>query len=108
NPAVQESFGVRNDYVPNRVLFSPRIGFSWMYGTGAQIAAFDGAFRGPRAVLRGGVGLFQNQPNVGLIGNAVDNTGLPDAVQQLICVGDAIPTPDWTAFAQDAAAIPDR
>jgi hypothetical protein len=43
--------------------------------------------RNPRAVVRGGIGVFQNTPNANLIGNAVDNTGLASAVQQLSCVG---------------------
>src|SRR4029453_17343989 len=62
NPQVEQAFGVRNDEVPNRLYVSPRIGFSWTVGTAAQVAAFDGAVRGPRAVVRGGVGLFQNSP----------------------------------------------
>ena len=63
NPEVEQAFGLRNDYVPNKIYASPRVGFSWTYGTAPQVAAFDGAARGPRAVIRGGVGLFQNTPN---------------------------------------------
>src|SRR6185436_5789950 len=73
NPTLQQSFGVRNDFAPNRVYFSPRIGFSKQYGEAPQIAAFDGAVRGPRAVVRGGVGVFQNMPGASLIGGAIDN-----------------------------------
>jgi hypothetical protein len=107
NPAVQAAFGVRNDDVPNRVYVSPRIGFSWTYGKAAQIAGFEGAFRGPRAVVRGGIGVFQNSPGTGSIGTAIDNTGLPGAVQQISCVGDAAPIPDWSSFA-DENTIPAR
>jgi len=92
NPELEQRLGVRNDRVPNGVFVSPRIGFSWQYGTGPQIGAFEGAFRGPRAVIRGGVGVFQNSPQATLIGNAIDNTGLPSAIQQLACVGAAVPT----------------
>lgn len=98
NAELEQRLGVRNDRVPNGVYVSPRLGFSWQYGTGPQIGAFDGAFRGPRAVVRGGVGVFQNQPQATLIGSAIDNTGLPGAIQQLACVGAAVPTPDWTAY----------
>ncbi len=108
NPDVESQFGVRNDHVPEKVLVSPRVGFSWMYGTGAQISAFQGAFRGPRAVLRGGIGMFQSHPSSNLIGNAIDNTGLPTGVQQLLCVGDAVPLANWQQFAGNPASVPDR
>jgi hypothetical protein len=62
NPDIQAAFGRRNDETPNRVYASPRIGFSWTYGAATQIAAFEGAARAPRAVVRGGVGVFQNTP----------------------------------------------
>ncbi|MDQ3244686.1 MAG: carboxypeptidase regulatory-like domain-containing protein [Gemmatimonadota bacterium] len=108
NPEVESVFDVRNDLGPDRVYLSPRVGFSWSYGTAAQIAGFEGAARGPRAVVRGGIGLFQNMPSTNLIGPSIDNTGLPGAVQQLMCVGAAAPVPDWSSYAADASAIPDR
>jgi hypothetical protein len=106
NPEVEQLFGVRNDNVPNRLYVSPRVGFSWTYGTAAQIGGFEGAMRGPRAVVRGGVGMFQSTPSTSLIGSAIDNTGLPGAVQQLNCVGAAAPIPDWEAYATNPALIP--
>ena len=108
NPAVFDTFGQRNDNVPNRIYVSPRIGFSWTVGTASQIAGFAGAVRGPRAVIRGGVGLFQNTPATSLIGSAVENTGLPGAVQQINCVGVAAPIPDWDLYASNPELIPDR
>lgn len=108
NSQVESLFGVRNDEVPNRVYLSPRIGFSWTYGTAAQIGGFEGAFRGPRAVLRGGIGVFQNNANTGLIGSAVDNTGLPSAVQQITCVGGAAPVPDWSSYSAALDNIPEK
>jgi hypothetical protein len=107
NTAIEQQFGVRNDLVPNGVFVSPRAGFSWQYGTAPQIGAFAGAFRGPRAVVRGGIGLFQNTPQSTLIGSAIDNTGLASAIQQLACVGAATPTPDWNAYT-DPSRIPSR
>ncbi|MBL0938967.1 MAG: carboxypeptidase regulatory-like domain-containing protein [Gemmatimonadaceae bacterium] len=98
NSALEEKLDVRNDRVPNGVYFSPRVGFSWQYGTAPQIGAFEGAFRGPRAVVRGGIGVFQNMPQATLVGGAIDNTGLPSAIQQLACVGAAVPMPNWSAF----------
>jgi hypothetical protein len=107
NAELEQRLGVKNDRVPNGLFVSPRVGFSWQYGTGPQIGAFEGAFRGPRAVVRGGVGVFQNSPQATLIGGAIDNTGLPSAIQQLACVGAAVPTPDWNAYTS-FGSVPDR
>jgi len=106
NPALEQVFGERNDQVPNHLYFSPRVGFSWSYGTAPEIAGFAGAVRGPRAVVRGGIGMFQNTPNTTLISGAIDNTGLPSALQQLICAGAATPVPDWAAYASDPSSVP--
>ena len=106
NPDVENIFQARNDHVPNHLYASPRVGFSWTYGTAPQIASFDGAARIPRAVVRGGVGLFQNVPGTTLVGQAIDNTGLPTAVQQLNCVGPATPVPNWTSYENDPSTIP--
>ncbi|MEX2179974.1 MAG: TonB-dependent receptor [Gemmatimonadaceae bacterium] len=106
NAAIDALYGLRNDRLPNRLYLSPRMGFSWTYGQAAEIASFMGAQRGPRAVVRGGVGLFQNLPGVTSIGSALDNTGLPGAAQQVTCVGAATPMPDWDAYGVDASMIP--
>lgn len=108
NFALESIFGARNDDVPDRVYVSPRIGFSWTYGKAAQISGFEGAFRAPRAVLRGGIGMFQNSPSVNSVGLALDNTGLPSAVQQITCIGAAAPVPEWASYADDPATIPSR
>ncbi len=108
NAKVQELFGVRNDRVPNNVSISPRLGFSWQYGTAPQIPGFEGAVRGPRAVVRGGIGMFQNNPATTLTGSALDNTGLASGIQQLTCVGAAVPIPDWTRYGLDPSTIPSR
>lgn len=98
NAQVEQIFGVKNSEVPNRFYLSPRVGFSWSYGTAAQIGGFEGAFRGPRATVRGGIGLFQGTPGVQTIGGAVDNTGLASGLQQVLCTGIATPTPNWAAY----------
>jgi hypothetical protein len=108
NSNVEQIFKARNDVAPNKLYVSPRIGFSWTYGTAAQIAAFEGAVRNPRAVVRGGIGVFQSTPNANLIGNAVANTGLASAVQQLSCVGTAVPIPDWGAYASNPGTVPEQ
>jgi hypothetical protein len=108
NPAVERAFGLRNDRAPAPISFSPRVGFSWTVGRTQEIEAFSGASRTPRAVIRGGIGVFTNQLNSGQIGGALDNTGLASGTQQIYCVGPAVPIPDWTLYANDPAAVPDR
>ncbi|MEJ7758623.1 MAG: carboxypeptidase regulatory-like domain-containing protein [Gemmatimonadaceae bacterium] len=107
NDQLQSLFGTVNDEVPDGLYVSPRIGFSWTYGYAAQVSSFVGAARVPRAVLRGGIGIFQNTPSTNLIGSSIDNTGLPGGVQQLTCVGGATPFPDWNAYASDNSRVPD-
>jgi hypothetical protein len=106
NPAVDSAFGVRNDAVPRGVYFSPRLGFSWTYGTNPQVGGFEGAARGSRGQLSGGIGQFQNLPNSTLIAGAVDQTGLPGAAQQLSCVGTAVPVADWSDYLSSTGSIP--
>ena len=106
NSDVERTFGARNDRVPNGLYASPRLGFSWTYGSAQQIAAFTGAASVPRAVLSGGVGVFQNSLNASLPGQAIANTGLPTGVQQITCVGAAAPTPEWGAYANDPSSVP--
>ena len=106
NANVYDLYKARNDVVPNRIYFSPRVGFSKTIGEAPQVAAFDGAVRGPRAVVRGGVGVFQNVPQASVIGTSIDNTGLPGAVQQLSCVGAAAPVPQWDQYLSNPASIP--
>ena len=108
NPDLETVFGERNDRAPNHVYVSPRIGFSWSYGTAPQIEGFMGAVRGPRAVVRGGIGLFQNTPSTSLISGAIDNTGLASALQQVLCAGPATPPPDWSTYGTDPSTIPSQ
>jgi hypothetical protein len=106
NDSIVRDFGRNNGDVPSRLYLSPRIGFSYTYGTAEQVALLPGMVRAPRAVVRGGVGIFQNTPGTQSIGGAIDNTGLPTGVQQLNCVGGAVPAPDWTGFLRDPGTIP--
>jgi hypothetical protein len=106
NPDLETVFGERNDRAPNHLYLSPRLGFSWSYGTAPQVAGFAGAVRGPRAVVRGGIGLFQNTPNTTLISGAIDNTGLASALQQVLCAGPSAPTPDWGTYVNDPSSVP--
>lgn len=106
NADVLKQFGLDNSETPNRLYLSPRLGFSWVYGSADQVALVQGMARIPRAVLRGGIGVFQNAPGLQLLQGAIDNTGLPSGLQSLTCLGEAAPIPDWTAYAANNASIP--
>ena len=108
NPAVEQLFGTANNSAPNHVFVSPRIGFSYSYGTAPQVSGFAGAFRGPRAVVRGGVGVFQNTPATTLLAGTMASTGLANALQQITCAGAAAPAPDWTDYATNPGLIPSQ
>jgi hypothetical protein len=106
NAALDTLFGLANSTRPNRVYWSPRVGFSWTVGQAAQVSAFDGAFRAPRAVIRGGIGVFQNMLATPSIGNTLVNTGLASGQQQLTCTGAAVPVPDWSGWIANPGAVP--
>ncbi|MGH7656021.1 MAG: TonB-dependent receptor [Gemmatimonadaceae bacterium] len=108
NPLVQQTYATANNYQPDHVFMSPRVGFSYTYGTAAQVSGFQGAFRGPRAVVSGGVGVFQNTSPSSLLAPTMANTGLANAVQQITCAGAAVPMPDWQGYATDPSSIPSQ
>ena len=98
NDLIATTFGADNSRLPARMYLSPRAGFAWTYGQSGQLAVGEGFVRAPRAVVRGGFGIFQNMPQAQVVASAMSNTGLPQAVSQLVCVGDAVPKPDWRAW----------
>lgn len=106
NALIESTFGVRNNNVPNRVYASPRIGLSWSYGASTGISAFEGAATAPRGVVRGGLGVFQDVPDPSFIGDAISNTGLPESLRRMACIGSAVPIPDWVAYGADPSRIP--
>ncbi len=106
NGTLLSKFDRDNTQVPGDLYFSPRVGFSWTYGQADQLALLPGMARAPRAVIRGGIGVFQNQPGLTLIQGAIDNTGLPGGLQSLTCLGAAAPLPDWSAYSADVRNIP--
>src|SRR6185503_15310107 len=85
NAAVDSSFGRRTDVIPSEVHLSPRAGFSWRLSeTGAALK-----------LVRGGFGEFRGRAPFSLFASATDQTGLLDSERQLVCIGPAVPTPDW-------------
>ena len=106
NPEIRSLFGVDNDYVPNAVYFSPRVGMQWTYGNSPQVAFAPGAARPPLAVIHAGIGIFQNVGPATLINSSVVNTGLPNSTRSLACVGSGAPIPDWDSYNRDLGTLP--
>jgi hypothetical protein len=110
NPAIEKTFGIRNDQAPNSVALSPRVGFSWYYKTHAPqnsltLSPWSLIGRGG-PTIRGGVGEFRNFLRSNLLSDAIGSTGLPGSTEQLVCTGPAAPIPDWQAYLSDPSAIP--
>lgn len=132
NADVERLFGRRTDHLPTELRVSPRLGFSWTLGLPDAPAAGAGGGgggggrggfggRGGRGgggdfgpggasvtVIRGGIGEFRGTVPTQLFASAIDATGLPSGTQQLVCIGDAVPVPDWAAYLRDPATIPSR
>lgn len=128
NPQVDALFGRRTDAIPTETHVSPRVGFTWILGSGSaggDSPAGEGRGRGgPRrgggrgaqafqlgaasnlTVLRGGIGEFRGRTPTQLFSSALDATGLPGDEQRLVCIGNAVPDPEWAAYLADPSAIP--
>ncbi len=57
-------------------------------------------------IVRGGIGEFRGRAPTQLFSSAIDATGLPGGETQLVCVGAAVPTPDWASYLHDFSTIP--
>ncbi len=103
NPLVDSVFGLRTDHVPGEIHLSPRVGFTWMLGGGGP---GGGGFGAGATIVRGGIGEFRSPTPTTLYSSALAAPGLSDAEAQLICVGSAVPVPDWSSYLQNAGTIP--
>jgi hypothetical protein len=111
NPLVRSAFGTRNDALPNSVHLSPRLGFTWVYSGPNSRASMTTTtlatqYRGPRGSIRGGIGEFRGLLPADLGARAAISTGLSGLARSVSCVGPAVPTPDWEAYASDPALVP--
>ncbi|MEO5579126.1 MAG: carboxypeptidase regulatory-like domain-containing protein [Gemmatimonadaceae bacterium] len=98
NPVVDSLFAHRTDRFPSEVHLSPRVGFTWNYGSNTG---------GPSSgSIRGGLGEFRGRSQSQLFGSAADANGLANGQSQLVCVGATVPIPDWDAFLDDPASVP--
>ncbi len=105
---IDSLFGRRTNDWPSELHVSPRVGFTWLVGSGG-----DGPRRrdggGPRQagiVVRGGVGEFRAPVPQSLFASLQSATGAVGTEAQLVCVGPQVPSPDWTGFSSGTVQPP--
>jgi len=110
NPQVESAFGARTDNAPNTMNLSPRLGFTWhVHGplqerAGYMVSNLGSRVLGVSGIVRGGIGEFRQFLPPTLLADATTSTGLPGSTERLLCVGPAVPVPDWRSLAGGAAA----
>ena len=97
NPLLEEAFGRRNDVIPSASVWSPRLGVSY---------TLPGE-RGQRRSLTGGIGYFAGRAPLNIFSAAVRQTGLPNAEQNLFCIEDFVPFPDWDLYWGSSGQVPE-
>ena len=111
NPALDTALGIRSGAAPTRFHVSPRVGFSYMFnrarnnGSSSMVGPIGRFVFWPTGILSGGIGEFRDLLRPDLPADAAAAYGASGATTTLSCIGSAVPTPDWNAFA-DASAIP--
>jgi hypothetical protein len=114
NPALASALGVPTGVAPTLFHVSPRIGFTWTYNRDRDNS--NGQWSNPvgqfylttTGVLRGGIGEFRDLLKPDLAAGARANSGLAGGTLSLSCVGNAVPSPDWSQFFANAANVPTR
>ena len=105
NSQVLTVFGRRTSHVPGSIVAQPMIGFSWKEGV-YVVQSGPATFTDTRSRVDGGFRVYRGAISPLSVANVSRQTGLAGAVQRLQCVGTAVPTPDWAAFAQSDASVP--
>lgn len=104
NQEVEQLFGFRTNNFPAEVHVSPRMGFSLNLTKADPNDPFARFL--PAFLVRGGIGEFRAKTPSGLYTSAASATGLTNTEQQLTCIGDAVPTPDWASYIADPYSTP--
>jgi hypothetical protein len=104
NPQIESIFGLRTDRVPSTVAVMPMLGFQAYFLP--PLSSNAGVFFGPRATLSGGIRQYRGSIASRTVDSYTRQTGLPDAIQQLNCVGGAAPIPDWRSFESSITSVP--
>ena len=104
NSQVDSIFGLRTDHVPSTVALTPMIGFQAYFLP--PLKSQIGPIFGPRLSLSGGVREYRGSIAARNIDSYTRQTGLPDAIRQLYCVGGATPAPMWQDFENSINTVP--
>jgi hypothetical protein len=97
NPAIASYFGERTDVRPTEVHLSPRFSLSWLHGKRAS--------GGPVGTLRAVVAEHRDNLRSDLLQTVYRLNGLAGGTERLLCVGSAVPAPNWSNYI-DPANIP--
>ncbi len=106
NDSIFHEFHVRTDQLPSEWYLSPRVGFTYSVPRPEQQGSSQRGFAPPLVVFRGGAGIFRGNMPATLAGTAEAQSGLSTAQTQLVCVGSAVPLPDWQEYPDNPDAIP--
>ncbi|MEO7043002.1 MAG: carboxypeptidase-like regulatory domain-containing protein [Gemmatimonadaceae bacterium] len=106
NAAIDSAFGVRNDRLPLMLAVSPMAGFTWTQGFYAVPVGGTGTSFGSRNTVSGGIRQYRATLSPDDVDNVARSTGLPSAVQQLVCVESAAPLANWRAYVESQSFIP--
>jgi hypothetical protein len=105
NAEVASAFARRNDHLPNSIAVLPMAGFTWTRGMFAVPIANGVAIR-TRNTISGGVREYRAPVSQDDINRVAGSSGLPEATQQISCVGPAVPLINWRAYALSPTSIP--
>lgn len=113
NPEITSLFGETTQATPERVHLSPRAGFTWYFGPGTGVRGnaftrYSTQTLAPTAMLRGGIGEFRGSLSPSMLADIRAATGLGDGQQGLVCLGNAVPTPQWVSYLADPSNVPTK
>lgn len=112
DPAVAAAVPVRANTGPGEIFFSPRAGFNWVYGSirngaaSSSVGVLGGFTNPPRGVLRGGIGVFRNRLAPDVLRSVSRYDANAQGESRLMCVGSAVPPPDWSSYNDDERQVP--
>lgn len=109
NAQIDSLFGLRSNFAPNTIHVSPRVGFTWQFrntgeGPGISFSRLGQFLQRPAGYIRGGFGEFRNLPSSSVLEDPLRTSLGSDALSDLVCVGNEVPTPNWVGYARDLPA----
>jgi len=103
NLAVDDAFHIPTDRLPSSVSIVPMIGLTKGVGSIRRTPTSSPSSRGS---LFGGIREYRGALSPSNVIDALRYDGTATDVQQITCVGAAVPTPDWPAYLASTGSIP--